>query len=295
MLVLNDTRNVRRNERYSARSVGRPRGDRADLGVAAAVFAVTTVVLLADRDASLAGQRLLGLGTWVVLLALGRRERPLVRAQIAVVVVLATAVEYTFAAGLEVYSYRFENVPAFVPPGHGLVYLCALALGRTVWVNRHQAGLVLCTVAVGGSWAVWGLIGPGRTDVLGAFWFACLLGFLWLGRSRTLYLGAFAIVSYVELLGTSVGAWTWAAQDPTGLVSIGNPPSGAAGGYGWFDLAALALAPGLLAATTRLRERVPCARRISGRRRGSAERRSAGDRCWPGRCRRRVRGSRSDR
>ena len=35
-------------------------------------------------------------------------------------------------------------------------------------------------------------------------------------------------------------------MDPTGVVAIGNPPSGAAGGYGWFDLAALLLAPWLL-------------------------------------------------
>src|SRR5262249_34539872 len=54
-----------------------------------------------------------------------------------------------------------------------------------------------------------------------------------------------------ELVGTSLGTWTWQSHDPTGLVAIGNPPSGAAGGYGWFDLAALTLAPVLLAAYAR--------------------------------------------
>ena len=58
-----------------------------------------------------------------------------------------------------------------------------------------------------------------------------------------LYVGAFVVVTYLELLGTALGTWTWQPYDPTGLVSMGNPPSGAAGGYGWFDLAAMAFAP----------------------------------------------------
>jgi hypothetical protein len=55
-------------------------------------------------------------------------------------------------------------------------------------------------------------------------------------------------VTYLELVGTSLGTWAWQPHDPTGLVAIGNPPSGAAGGYGWFDLAAMLAAPPLLRA-----------------------------------------------
>ena len=57
----------------------------------------------------------------------------------------------------------------------------------------------------------------------------------------------FLVVSYLEVLGTSLGTWTWQAHDPTGLVPVGNPPSGIAGGYAWFDAAALFLTPRLLA------------------------------------------------
>ncbi|HEX5018514.1 MAG TPA: hypothetical protein VFX15_13125, partial [Actinomycetes bacterium] len=49
--------------------------------------------------------------------------------------------------------------------------------------------------------------------------------------------------TYLELIGTWLGIWSWATHDPTGLVSMGNPPTGAAGGYGWFDLVAISLAP----------------------------------------------------
>ncbi len=208
------------------------------------------LVLLLDTGAGIWWQRLLGLGTWALLLALVRREQPLVRVQIAVVVVFATAVEYTFSPLLEVYVYRLHNVPSFVPPGHGLVYLCALAMGRSAWVRAHLRLSVALTLALGGAYAAWGLLVSDRLDGLGAFWFLCLVGFLRWGRSRGLYVGAFVVVTYLELLGTWLGTWTWATHDPTGLVAIGNPPSGAAGGYGWFDLAATLAAPTVLALLT---------------------------------------------
>jgi hypothetical protein len=225
----------------------------ADRDSVIALVSLTWVpaVLLLDRGADIWSQRALGLATWALLLVLLRTETPLVRAQVAVVVVFATAVEYTFSPLLEVYVYRLDNVPAFVPPGHGLVYLCALALGRTDAFRRHRARLVAATVVAGGSYAGWGLLLSDRRDVLGAFWFLCLLGFLRWGRSVTLYVGAFLVVTYLEVLGTWIGTWEWQATDPTGLVAIGNPPSGAAGGYGWFDLAATLAAPTVLALTRR--------------------------------------------
>ena len=220
-----------------------------------------TLVLLVDSAGSLAVQRLLGVLTWVVLIALLWRESPLVRMQTAVVVAFATAVEYTFSPLLEVYVYRFDNVPAYVPPGHGLVYLAALAIGRSVFVAAHERACVAAVEVAGGAYAGYGLLAD-RTDVLGAFWYLCLLGFLRWGPSRGLYVGAFLVVTYLELAGTALGTWTWQPHDPTGLVAIGNPPSGAAGGYGWFDLAALLVAPGLLT----IRRRISPARRPAGAR-----------------------------
>lgn len=227
-----------------------------------AVLGWITTVLVVDAHSTLAAQRVLGLLTWGVLAALLARESPLVRVQAAVVVVFASLVEYTFSPFLGVYLYRFENVPAYVPPGHGLVYLAALAIGRTIWVRVHARGLAGCVAVVGGCWATYGVFLATRPDVLGAFWLVCLLAFLRWGPSCGLYVGAFLVVSYLELLGTSLGTWAWQTRDPTGLVSIGNPPSGAAGGYGWFDLAALVLGPSILASGTRLSRRLrPAARR----------------------------------
>jgi hypothetical protein len=223
------------------------RASRRDLLLAAAVMAWIGGVLWCDRSGPMAEQVGLGVLTWVLLLGLLRAETPLVRAQTAVVVVLATAVEYTFSPLLEAYTYRLETVPAYVPPGHGLVYLAALALGRTPLLRRHAAALALAVVAVGGAWALYGVTVAERHDALGAFWFACLVGFLLWGPNRTLYVGAFVVVTWLELVGTALGTWAWAPVDPVlGVVTQGNPPSGAAGGYGWFDLWALLSAPSVL-------------------------------------------------
>jgi hypothetical protein len=228
--------------------------------IVAVVVAWITAVLWCDHSigggASIGVQRLLGAGTWLLLLALLALEPVRIRAQVAVVVAFATLVEYTFSYELHVYIYRLHNVPWFVPPGHGLVYLGALAIGRSSALRSRARLLIPATLAAAGGYAVWGLLLSGREDLLGVLWFGCLATFLWRGRQPTVFVGAFVVVTYLELLGTHLGTWTWQARDPIAhLISMGNPPSGAAGGYGFFDAAALALAPRIDAALARRRQR----------------------------------------
>jgi hypothetical protein len=205
-----------------------------------------TVVLVVDSEGSRTTQALLGVATWIVLLGALRACDPLVRTQTLVVVAFATVVEYTFSPGLEAYVYRFDNVPAYVPPGHGLVYLSAFALGHSPWVRRRLRVACVVVLVPLGLWAAHGLLVADRPDALGAVWFACLVGFVLWGPSREVYVGAAVVVTWLELAGTELGTWVWQSEDPLGWLSIGNPPSGAAGGYGWFDLVALLAAPVLL-------------------------------------------------
>jgi hypothetical protein len=226
-------------------------GVRPGLGASASLLMMgwLTVVLWLDRAGGGGGlwlQRGLGVLTWLVLVAALLRVSPLVRAQAAVVVGFATVVEYVFSPTLHVYTYRFDNVPAYVPPGHGLVYLSAYALGHAAFVRRSLRRWEAAVLVVGGAWAAYGVLLADRPDALGAFWFACLVLFLAFGPSKPVYVGAFVVVSWLELAGTHLGNWAWGTVDFTGWITIGNPPSGAAGGYGWFDLAALLLAPRLL-------------------------------------------------
>ena len=68
------------------------------------------------------------------------------------------------------------------------------------------------------------------------------------------------MVGFLEIYGTSVGAWHWAATTPDTPLAAGNPPSGIAGVYVLFDVAAIALAPHALAALNRVRALPPLAR-----------------------------------
>ena len=218
-----------------------------DAVVPAVVVVWVAVVLALDAGAALWQQRLLGVGTWVLLLLVLRGESVATRVQVAVVVVYATAIEYVFSHWLGAYVYRLDNVPAFVPPGHGLIYLAAFVVGRSAYAHRHARLLIGTVLVVGGLWALWGLTLSPTPDALGAFWYGCLLLFLWRGERPLLYAAAFLVVSYLEIVGTSLGTWAWQPLDPVlGVISIGNPPSGIAGGYAFFDAAALALAPWLL-------------------------------------------------
>ena len=231
------------------------RESRRDLAVVGVVLVWIPLVLWLDAGASLGQQHLLGLGTWALLAGLLSGESALVRMQTAVVIAFATAVEYTFSDLLGTYVYRLDNVPVVRAAG------ARSGLPRGVRVRplgaRPSVGAAAGrrTIAVGGAYALWG-ISPWapRPDALGVFWYLCLLGFLLWGRSRLLYVGAFLVVTYLELVGTAVGTWAWQPYDPIlGVVSMGNPPSGAAGGYGWFDLVAVATAPALLRLLSRAR------------------------------------------
>ena len=63
----------------------------------------------------------------------------------------------------------------------------------------------------------------------------------------------FLVVARLELYGTAIGTWRWAHELPGLGIPDGNPPSGVASGYVWFDVMALLVAPWLVSAARRLR------------------------------------------
>ena len=209
------------------------------------VVAWIPLVLAVDGSVS---TWVLGLSTCTLLIWITAHQPLLVRYQVGIVVAFATAIELIFSGWLGVYEYRLGMVPLYVPAGHGLVYLAALDVGDWGWARRHTRLIVRASVAVVVAVALYALLGD-RQDVLGAFWALCLLGFIRWGRAPLLFVGAFWVVSWLEVLGTRWGVWTWQPYDTIlGWVPMGNPPSVAAGGYGWFDLAAVAFAGPIVAA-----------------------------------------------
>ena len=217
-----------------------------------ATFAITVTGLALDHFADLGVQMLLALCTWGFLAIAFVHLTPMERAQTSVVVVVATCAEIIGSVIWGVYTYRLGNLPLFVPPGHGLVYLTGLRLSQTPWFRRRPRRLVGGAMAGVAGWALVGLTALERTDVAGAVGAAVLLVFLWRGRAPAVYAGVFFAVAFLEIYGTAIGTWTWAGEIPGLGVPDGNPPSGAASGYVFFDIAALALAPAVMVGAARV-------------------------------------------
>jgi hypothetical protein len=213
------------------------------------IAAFLAALLAVDTQVELPGQLALGALTWLVLIIAARplsRER---RAQVAVVICAATLAEVTGSILWGVYSYRLHNLPTFVPPAHGLVFMAGLSLSEAL--RRHSRALVLFAAAAVTIWGVLGLTVFSRLDAAGALCIPLLLAFLWRSQARAAYAGVFLVVAALELYGTAIGTWRWADELPGLGIPQGNPPSGVAAGYVWFDVMALLFAPRLLAAVER--------------------------------------------
>jgi hypothetical protein len=192
-----------------------------------------------DHRATLWQQHGLGAITVVFLACLLAGETPDVRRQVLVASVFATMGEFVAAPLLGFYTYRLDNVPAFVPPGHGLVYLAAIAAARADLARRWSPVVCASALAIGGTWALWGALVSPSHDLFGLLLFAIFTLFVLRGRAPLVYACAFFVTAFLELYGTAIGAWTWSATEPTGTLGMGNPPSGIAAAYCVVDWVAL--------------------------------------------------------
>lgn len=207
--------------------------------VLAVVLGWIALALLVDRGASLGLQYAIGAFTWCLLAALLAGETPVLRKQVLVAAAFATLGEFLAAPLLGFYVYRLENVPSFVPPGHGLVYLAAIVMARMPALRDQHTMACRAALLLGGAWALWGVTFAPRADGFGLLLFVIFALFVFRSRGPLVYASAFFITAFLELFGTAVGAWTWALQDPTGTLGIGNPPSGIAAAYCVVDWVAL--------------------------------------------------------
>ena len=223
---------------------------RRPLLVLAVVAAWTAGGLWLERSTGPAGQLALGVLTVCVLAGLLVLHSPRERLQTALVVCVASAAEVVGSLLWGLYAYRLDNLPAFVPPGHGLVYLAGLALAQAA--RAREARLVQAAAVALAAWGALSLLLAPTPDVAGAIGCATLLAVL-ARTGRPVYAGVFFVVAVLELYGTALGTWTWAPAVPGLGLPQANPPSGVASGYVLFDVLALAAAPRL----ARLARRLP--------------------------------------
>jgi hypothetical protein len=201
--------------------------------IAFAIF--VAVALPLDRATSVLEQSALGLTAWVFLAIALRLQPAAVRMQIAILVVLATVLEIIGSIVWGAYRYRLENLPLYVPAGHGLFYLAALRVASLPLLERHARRIVIAVTAGATLWMLYGLARPPLPDLLGFVTWAVFIRFIVRGRFPLLYAVSFAMTTALELYGTGLGIWRWAPVLPGLMLPAGNPPTGIGAGYAAMD------------------------------------------------------------
>ena len=206
----------------------------------AAVFVAIPVAFVVDGALDARTQWILAALAWWTLIGAISVLTPAERAQTLLLVALATAAELTFSLVLDWYAYRLDNVPPWIPPAHGIVFVTALLWSQDPLALRHQAAVRVVVTAAAVTYGALALVLA--DDVGGALGVGLLLIWLWaVGPERgRFYAMMWLVVCYLEACGVLIGTWAWAPTVPLIGVSEANPPSGIVGVYGFFDLIALA-------------------------------------------------------
>jgi hypothetical protein len=206
----------------------------------------TPLLLLADaHTTSVWQQHGLGLLTLGVLALSVRLAPPEQRRQAWLCVLVATGFEVLGSLVWGVYVYRFHNLPLYVPPGHGLVYLFSLTLAGTPLLLRHGRALALVVLALASAWALAGLtvLVPltHRVD-MSALLLPVLAWFLLRNARSAIFVGIFVATTELEIAGTIFGNWFWMPVVPWTHVTSGNPPAVISAGYSVIDGSVVLLA-----------------------------------------------------
>jgi hypothetical protein len=196
----------------------------------------TPLGLFADSRVTAQWQQyLLGALTFTVLYLAASKAPKEQRIQVWTCVAVATCFEIFGSLVWGVYHYRLHNLPLFVPPGHGIVYLFGLLAAQTPVVRRYGRRVAYAVLGGAGTWAALGLTAlpllTGRFDVQGALCLPVFAYFLLRSPRWPLFAAIFIIVSELEICGTSFGNWYWMPVAPWTHIPSGNPPSVIAGGY----------------------------------------------------------------
>jgi hypothetical protein len=197
-------------------------------------FASTRVLLIvaalagglaADVYTNIVGQTIIGLIVWLTLFSLLTDVDRDTRFAMMACLVIATAGEIVLSLGWGLYTYRLDNIPLFVPPGHVLLLLLGLSLAR-----RMPEAVALAIIGGAGAYSL--LVAAAGIDTLGVLLFGVLLAAsVAMPRQRRLYASTFVLALALELLGTWLGNWSWAREVPGVPLVTTNPPVAAGAFY----------------------------------------------------------------
>ena len=152
---------------------------------------------------------------------------------------MITFAEYVLSHRLGWYVYRLDNIPPWIIPAHGIIFLTALRVVDTT--SSRRARWRGAPPARRRSTACVNLVLAG--DQVGALLSVLyVIGMIVLpDEGKRFYAGLGLLVAYLEIVGSALGVWAW-TPELLGSLTETNPPSGAVGGYALVDGGAVLLA-----------------------------------------------------
>ncbi|WP_445747548.1 hypothetical protein [Polaribacter sp.] len=160
--------------------------------------------------------------------------------QMITAILIAIVGEYLFSIVMGMYTYRLQNVPHYVPPGHALVYIAVLYFSKASAIIKLRKKLeIFLTIIILIYASLFLIFG---NDVFG---FVLTIATLYIlqnkPRERLFYLTMYVTVCVLEIIGTNYLCWKWPpiAWNVFDFLPSYNPPSGISFFYFLLDLGTL--------------------------------------------------------
>ena len=158
-----------------------------------------------------------------------KRRNKRIREIMLIGVIVGFTGEFICSIILGMYHYRLGNIPLWLGFGHSLLYALVFRFSHDSWVRKNQNVIMttrfLLSLIYSTSWLYY------SNDWFG---FICTLTFLIIlviaKKSRLFFLIMYALVCYIEIIGTSTGSWDWPQEflGKEGWIQSANPPTGIA-------------------------------------------------------------------
>ena len=168
------------------------------------------------------------IGLFIFLFIQGKRKE---RIEMFAVLAFATPMELFFSEIWLIYEYQRGMMPLYVPVGHWFLF----DLGRRI-ANRLPDGRIVSLGALVPfiPLSIW--MALDGVDTSGLILLTLMFGFVRFGPAPMLYAVMAWLALAMELWGTGLGTWTWAAHVPWTSLTAWNPPLLCGAFYGLGDL-----------------------------------------------------------
>ena len=155
------------------------------------------------------------------------RSTPRVKELMIYAVIVGFGGEYLFSRGLNMYTYRLENVPLYVPLGHAALYGRIFMFSKASVVKKnHKAIEQLFAISIAIFATIYLIF---FADVFGFVMTIGVFLLLWKRpKDRLFFYSMYILVAILEIGGTAFGCWKWPANafEVFNFLPSNNPPSG---------------------------------------------------------------------